>query len=422
MASAISFRASGEAAESEDATMTTAIQQEASLPRIPDSEFIERTSRLHKKMRERGIDLLVAYSNELDPGHVRYLADVVGINESAAIVVPADADPIVCVGQACQAWGKYKSRQKDVRIFPEVGEVAGTEYLVGEQHRLGDLFQTIAASSSIRKIGTVGRLIFPQIIYAQLQKVFPQAQIVDAEPMVFELRQVKSENEIACIRKAAEICDAAQASVTEKVRPGWTELDIMAEIVANILRAGAEDTAATWTPMIPSGRERSSHCMNRNTMRKVEEGEKICLQTGATYEGYNSALATPLVLGAIPKEIRHAVLSACDAMDAIVGKLRHGATSKEVNCAGRAVLNRTGYAKYSPYAMVHNIGCLECESPWMPDDRDFPLVEGMAVCIDVFLFQLEWGSFRLENTLSITANGADLLTHFNDRFVRAHFS
>ena len=136
------------------------------------------------------------------------------------------------------------------------------------------------------------------------------------------------------------------------------------------------------------------------------EGEIICLQAGATYEGYNASLCTPLVLGDIPLEIKKAVNTANEAMEAIVSSLRPGASSKEVNAAGKTILNRAGYAGYSPYAMVHNIGCLECESPWMPDDADFWIVEGMTVCVDIFLFRMPWGSFRIEDTLAITAKGA----------------
>lgn len=402
--------------------MTTLVEKEILFPQIPDSEFHERVARLQQKMRQKGIDLVVCYSNTLDPGHVRYLSDFFGINESSAVVVPADGEPVVCVGQACQIWGKHKSRLSDVRIFPEVGEVAGTEYLVGEQYRLADLFKSIAAKNSITKIGIVGRLIFPRIIYEELKNVFPQSEIVDSEAMMFELRVVKTKSEIACIRKACEIIDVAYSRLMEKVRPGWTELDITAEIVANVLRGGAEDTAATWAPMITSGKEHTNLCMNRGSRRKIQESEIIAMSAGATYEGYNGAIATPLVLGKIPAEIKRAVLCACDAMDATVGKLKHGATSKEVNDAGRKVLERGGYAKYSPYAFVHNIGCIECESPWMPHDQEFPLVEGMTVCIDIFLFQMEWGSFRIENTLAITRNGAEKLINFNDRFVRTHFA
>ena len=101
-------------------------------PKIPDSEFAERIDNVKKKMAERKIDLLVAYSNAFDPGHVRYLSDVFGINESAAVIIPLKGEPTVCSGQACQAWSEYKSRVKDVRIFPEVGEVAGVEIAISE--------------------------------------------------------------------------------------------------------------------------------------------------------------------------------------------------------------------------------------------------------------------------------------------------
>lgn len=338
------------------------------------------------------------------------------------MVIPREGDPIVCSGQACQAWSKHKSRVKDVRIFPEVGEVAGTEYLVGDQFTFSSLFQELRQKYAIKKIGTVGTLIFPQIIYAQLQKTFPQAEIVNAEPLMFELRFHKSASELACMRKAAEILDEAFTRAVEKIAVGWTELDIMAEIEAGILRGGAESTAVAWDPMIPTGPERSNLCMNRNTLRKVNAGEIICLQAGAVVEGYNAALCAPFVLGEIPAEIQRAVLAANEAMEATVQAIKPGATSREVNAAGKAVLQRRGYAQYSPYALMHNIGCLECESPWMAEDKDYPVAEGMAVCVDVFLFRLPWGSFRIENTLAVTAQGGECLTKFNEKFVARHFA
>lgn len=392
------------------------------LPRIPDSEFADRMKNIKKLMERDSIDMLVVYSNALDPGHVRYLSDVVGLNESAAMVVPLEGDPIVCSGQASQAWSAYKSRVKDVRILPEVGEVAGTEYLVGDQSTFSGLFSEMNEAYRIKKIGTVGTLIFPQLIYSQLQTTFPSAEIVNAEPLMFELRFSKSQNEIACMRKAAEILDDSFGAAVENIQAGWTELDIMAEIVSGIYRGGAESTAAAWEPMIPSGAERANLCMNRNSLRKVQESEIICLQAGALYEGYNAAICTPFVLGEIPDEIKKAVSCVYDAREAIIGALKAGVTSREVNAAGKAVLERGGYANYSPYALVHNIGCIECESPWMAEDKDFVIVDGAVVCIDGFLFGLPWGSFRIEDTLAVTTDGVDLLTHFNERFVRTYFA
>lgn len=391
-------------------------------PVIPDSEFADRIGNVKKKMEEKSLDLLVIYSNALDPGHVRYLSDVFGINESAAMVIPLKGEPTVCSGQACQAWSEHKSKVKDVRIFPEVGETAGTEYMVGDQFSFSEFFKELDSKYKINKIGTVGTLIFPQIIYTQLEKVFAKAEIVNAEPLMFELRFVKSKNEIACMRKGAQILDETFADVVPRIEPGWTELDIQAEITSGILKRGAESTAAAWEPMIPTGPVNSKLCMNRNSLRKVKESEIICLQVGALYEGYNAALNSPLVLGSIPDEIKEAVNCAYDAKEAILGKLKAGVTSKEVNAAGKAVMASKGLDKYSPYAMVHNIGLIECESPWMAEDKEFILPENATVCIDVFLFRMPWGSFRIEDTVAVTATGADRLTTFNDTFIKKHFA
>ena len=391
-------------------------------PRIPDSEFEDRITNVKNKMAQQKIDLLVAYSNALDPGHVRYLSDVFGINEAAAMVIPLEGEPTVCSGQACQAWAAHKSRIKDVKILPEVGEVAGVEYLVGDMVNFQSFFKELKEKYSILKIGIVGTLIFPQIIYAHLQQVFERAEIVNAEPMIFEQRLIKSENEIACMHKAGEILDASFEKVVKRIKAGWTELDIQAEITAEILKGGAESTAASWEPMIPSGMEHTNLCMNRNSLRRVQESEIICLHAGALFEGYNAALNTPLVLGKIPQEIKRAVNFAFEARETIISTLKAGVTSREANSAGKSVLARGGYQEHSPYAMIHNIGLLECESPWMGDDEDFVIPERAVVCIDAFLYRLPFGSFRIEDTLAVRADGVDRLTKFNNSFIPQYFA
>jgi Xaa-Pro aminopeptidase len=383
------------------------------LPKIPDQEFEDRMRRVKQKMEDNSLDLLVLYSNRLDPSHVRYLSDVYPINESAALVIPLQGDPILCSGQACHAWSVFKSKVKDVRVLPEVGEVAGTEYEMEDQIGFSDLFKEMKDKYQVERVGTVGTLIFPQIIYHQLTDVFPDADVVNAEALMYELRVTKSPDEIACMRKAGNILDHAFARAVEKIEPGWTELDIQAEIESAILKAGAEKTAIAWDPMIPSGPEHTQLCMNLNSLRQVQESEIIDLQAGATYEGYNAALCYPFVLGQIPDEIRDAVRVARDSMSAVLDRVRAGATSKELNAAGRGVLERAGLAKYSPYGQVHSIGLLECESPWLPVDQDYKIVEGMTLAVDVFLFGMDWGSFRIENTVVVTPDGRDLLTKFN---------
>ena len=58
-----------------------------------------------KKIMEREkIDLVLIYSNILDPAGVRYFSNFYPINESSAMVIPLKGDPILCSGQACHEW------------------------------------------------------------------------------------------------------------------------------------------------------------------------------------------------------------------------------------------------------------------------------------------------------------------------------
>lgn len=68
------------------------------------------------------------------------------------------------------------------------------------------------------------------------------------------------------------------------------------------------------------------------------------------------------------------------------------------------------------------VGYNECESPWLPADKDFVMQEGMTICLDVFLFRLPWGSFRIEDTVAVCSNGSDRLTSFNYQFIDRYFN
>jgi Xaa-Pro aminopeptidase len=391
-------------------------------PRIPDSEFAQRMSAFKEKMAAKKMDLVVVFSNLLDPSAVRYFSDVSPINESAGLVIPLEGDPILCSGQACHEWSRHKSRIKEVRILPEVGEVSGVEYNIEGQLDFKDLFQEVKKGRTIKKIGIVGDLVFPHEIYKKLEKVFPSAKIVSAEMAMYELRMRKSENEIACIRKACEIISESFAYAVSRLTPGSSELDIQADIEGQMLRLGAEAYCNSFSPMIPSGTQNSNLCMNRNSLRKVREGEIIDLQAGTLYEGYNGVICTPVVLGAVPAEIKKAVRVASESMQIVSEKMKPGALSTELYKVYGDFLERNGYRQYSPYGSVHSLGMLECETPFFSSRKDVPLVENMTVAIDVYFKGLPWGSFRIEDTFLITAGGSEKLTTFNQGFIPKTFA
>jgi Xaa-Pro aminopeptidase len=390
-------------------------------PKIPDAEFAHRMSAFKEKMAAEKMDLVVVFSNLLDPSAVRYFSDVSPINESAGLVIPLEGDPILCSGQACHEWSRHKSKIKEVRILPEVGEVSGVEYNIEGQLDFQDLFREVGRGRRIEKLGIIGELIFPHEIYRKLEKAFPSASIASAEMMMYSLRRRKSDHEIACIRKASEIISESFAYARGRLKPGSAELDIQADIEGQMLRLGAEAYCNSFSPMIPSGPRNSNLCMNRNTLRKVKEGEIIDLQAGALYEGYNGVICTPVVLGKIPEEIKKAVQAADEAMRLVSGRMKPGVLSTELYKVYGDFLEKKGYRQFSPYGSVHSLGMLECETPFFSAHRDVPLEENMTVAIDVYFKGLPWGSFRIEDTFLIRERGAELLTTFNQGYLGKTF-
>ena len=390
-------------------------------PVIGKKEILGRVEAFREIMRREAIDLVVMYSNMFDPSAVRYFADFYGVNESAGMVIPLEGDAILCSGQASHEWSSFKSAIRDIRIMPEVGEVSGVEYDLKGQIGFSELFAEIKTKYNIKKIGIVGEYIFPQLIYSKMMEAFPMAEVVSADDFMYELRINKSPTEIACIRKACDIITETVGYSVDRIKPGMTELEIQADLEGKMLCLGAKSYVQSFSPMVQSGPVHSHLCMSRNSRRQVEESEMIGLAAGACYEGYNGIICTPVVLGNIPKEMSDAVKVAFEAMSLVEEQMRPGITSIEMYNIYIDFLKKTGYSQYCPYGSVHSIGLLECESPFFSAKKPIEMKENMTICTDVYFKGLPWGSFRVEDTFLITKNGAERLTHHNDKVIPQMF-
>lgn len=390
-------------------------------PKISKEEILGRVEAFREKMRGAELDLVVMYSNMLDPSAVRYFSDFYGVNESAGMVIPLEGEAILCSGQASHEWSAFKSAIRDIRIMPEVGEVSGVEYDLKGQIGFSDLFAELAGKYSVKKIGIVGEYIFPQLIYGKLIEAFPTAEIVSADDLMYELRINKSPDEIACVRKACDIITETVGYSVDKIHAGMTELEIQADLEYKMLCLGAEGYVQSFSPMVPSGPVNSHLCMNRNSRRQVQESEMIGIAAGSCYEGYNGVICTPVVLGAVPEEIKKAVNTAFEAMRLVEEQLKPGITSIELYEIYIKYLKKTGYSEYCPYGSVHSLGLLECESPFFSANKPVVMKENMTIATDVYFKGLPWGSFRVEDTFLITKNGSERLTHHNDKVIPVMF-
>ena len=393
-------------------------------PTIESREFSQRVGTLRKKMAEMGVDLVVGFSNLLEIAIVRYYCGFAPVNESAAIIIPAEGEVVVCSGQASYDYCLVHNRLPESRIaiLPEIGEVSGFEYDTEGQLDFEELFNQIKAEHPyVKRVGFIGRLIFPAIIMNKLKKVFAGCDVVDMDDVHYEQRVIKSPAEIEILKKNWEITSKMFENVVPKIEKGMTERHVEGMFEYEMMDLGAESYVQAFAPMVATGPKNSFISMCRNTMREIEENEIVNLAAGVSLEGYNGICCSPLVLGEIPEKIRDAVKCAYDALNYASSLMKPGTPCDVVLNAYTDYLTERGYIDYCPYGSLHSTGMLECEAPVFSVSNKRIIEENMAICIDAYFKGMEWGSFRIEDCYLITKDGAQRMTTYNDKAIPAIF-
>lgn len=394
-------------------------------PKIENREYLQRVNALRAEMAKRGVDLVVGFSNLLEIAIVRYYSGFAPVNESAAIVIPLEGQTVVCSGQASYDYCLVQNSLPESRIaiLPEIGEVSGFEYDTEGQLDFEELFQQIKAEHpGVKRVGFIGRLIFPSIIMNKLKKVFANAEIVDFDDVHYEQRIRKSPCEIEVLKTNWAMASEMFTNVVPKIQTGMTERYIEGMFEAEMMKLGAESYVQAFAPMVATGPKNSYISMCRNTMRQIEESEIINLAAGVSYEGYNGIICSPLVLGKIPQKIKDAVMCAYDALNYASDKMKAGTPCDVVLNAYTEYLTKYGYIDYCPYGSLHSTGMLECEAPTFTVGNKRVIEENMAICIDAYFKGMEWGSFRIEDCYLVGADGAKRMTTYNDKAIPEIFN
>ena len=387
---------------------------------IAPGEYQARVDALRQIMAEKGVDLVVGFSNLLEIAIVRYYCGFAPVNESSATVIPAEGDVIVCSGQASYDYClvQNKLERSRIAVLPEVGEVSGFIYDMEGQLDFEELFKQLKAElPPVKKVGCIGGVIFPDVIMQKIRRVFGDAEIIPFNIEHYEQRVIKSSAEIEVLKTNWEMVSKMFENVVPQIKVGMTERHIEGMFEAEMMSLGAESYVQAFAPMVATGPANSHISMTRNTLRKIQESEIINLAAGVCFEGYNGIICSPLVLGEIPNKIRDAVFCAYDALNYASDKMKPGVPCDVVMNAYTDYLTRYNYIEYCPYGSLHSTGMLECEAPVFSVDNKRIIQENMAICIDAYFKGMEWGSFRVEDCYLITGSGAQRMTTYNDKAI-----
>ena len=380
--------------------------------KIQAQEYQARVDALRAKMAENGVDVVVGFSNLLEIAIVRYYCGFAPTNESSAIVIPAEGEVIVCSGQAsyddCQL--KNELPNSRIAILPEIGEVSGFVYDTEGQLDFEDLFRQVKAEHpGIKKVGFIGRLIFPAIIMDKLRKVFPDCEVVDMDDIHYEQRIMKSPAEVELMTKNWEMVSEVFKNVIPKIKVGMTETQVAGLALGKMHELGAERESYPLWVLTGDG---SDQAISRPRHKVIEKGDLTFIQIGARFGGYASTIGRPVVFGKATDEQKNLIMAGYKIQETMIASLRAGRPAREVALLHKQLVNELGYGDYYLYGPFHGNGLMEGEAPWIETDSTYDLEENMTFCADIFLGNHEKKhGLRIEDVVRVTRDGAENLTN-----------
>jgi len=136
--------------------------------------------------------------------------------------------------------------------------------------------------------------------YRYLQSLAPHATFPDASETIALLRMVKSEEEIASMRKAVQIAESALKATLPMIKIGVSEKEIASELVMQLMKHGSE-SPFPFQPIV-SGGLNSANPHASPSERKLQEGDLLVIDWGARHQGYVSDITRTFAIGKISAE------------------------------------------------------------------------------------------------------------------------
>lgn len=305
------------------------------------AERQRRYNKVHEMMMAHGFDAVLipcnTGHNEAFQADVRYLTQIGGFANEAALFFPAKGEPTCWVradSQPPEWWLDMQHWVTDVRgsncawsenfatSIREHGLETGAMGVVG-------LGGTPRSPDGLILHGTLSRL----------QGWFPKAKFESATESMVRVRLVKSAEEIAALECATEIAEKSVLAAANAARPGASEHDVYAEIVHCMVKHGGElPTLILW------GAGASPNRMSRvPPVRVMESGDVIISEIEAKYVGYIAQVRRPIFVGEPAQEYRRLHALAVDSFNIMFERLRPGATFEHVINGYIALVEASGY-------------------------------------------------------------------------------
>ena len=367
------------------------------------SEFHMRLNQTHQMMSEKKLDALLITS----PHNFRYFTGFDSYFwESPTrpwfLIIPANKEPIAAIPSIGNSALK-KTWIKNIHSWPSPNpKDEGISLLASLIKNLNNKFGNIGV-----EIGNESNLRMPIRDYMSLQKQINEFSFVDGSNVLWNLRMIKSENEISKLKFICKTASEAYENLPNTININETERSICNKLKIDLINKGADHVLFM---ACSSGKIGYEQIIFDPTDNLMESGKILFIDTGATFDGYFCDFDRNFAFGSINEKVQNAYKATWDAVSTGIIEAVPGKKCSDIFKSMNNILKSAGSIGNGVGRMGHGFGLQLTEPPSIMLNDETILKPGMAITIEP-VFEFESGNMLVqEENIIITESGNEIIT------------
>lgn len=384
----------------------------------------EKWQRVRQMLEHHDLDAVVVRA----PDNLLYLTNYWTMKGYDLAIFPREGDPTLLVIEPQFREAQRTAWNKDVRFFPfyhpkdpRPPMIRAVEMAL-EVLRERKLTQRVGIELS-QTSQICDRMVGEPTVYWQgFYDAFRGGccEIVDAAPLLAEVRMIKTPQEIERMRLANELAAIGMEYARDHIKPGMKESEVAAMIEGHIHGVGVgykgkvEMTRAF--TLVWSGRGIAT--FTATSHRPVIENEPTLVEIWVCADGYWTDLTKNLCPGRLTPEYNRLLDQLLKIFADAVGCVRDGVPLGEIDRIIRKGIDGAGYPGQPSHPVAHGVGARAHEPPYSHQAAPGAMKSSMVLAIEPGAYWQGGGGLRLEDNFLVTANGCEKLCSYPDDFRR----
>lgn len=232
--------------------------------------------------------------------------------------------------------------------------------------------------------------------------------------MIYDLRTVKSPEEIQKIKAAQALAEQALQDLLQHLHAGMTERQVALELDFHMRKNGAEDLSFETIALTGS---HSSMPHGVPDDRVIQENSFVLMDFGAVVDGYHSDMTRTVCVGQPSEEMKQVYEIVRQAQDAARESAKPGISAKDLDAVARDLITEAGYGKNFGHSLGHGVGLEIHEYPVASMANSEILESGNVVTIEPGIYLPGKFGVRIEDFVHITKNACENLTNITNTLI-----